>query len=237
MRLTIFALVLLTTSGASAQRFLTGKIYNAQSKELLVSVSIRNISQQKFDLSEENGSFRIQCAPGDKVVFTYVGYWPDTLVIEPDMLAADYPTYLDPKPQTLQTVRVGQLSNYQLDSMARRTEYSWIYDRGKQTLLNDQYKGDGVGIDINIFRNASSADKQRERLKKRLLREEEDFYVDSRFSREYVMRLTHLQGDSLQRFMMEYRPTYEFCRKAAQVDILVYINDSYKKFKEVAPPH
>jgi hypothetical protein len=236
MRCTLLVFLVFLTSQISAQKFLTGKVYNSQSKEVLVSVSIRNISGQKFDLSEENGSFRIQCVPGDRVVFTFVGFWPDTLEIEEAMLSGDYRMYLDPKPQTLQAVRVGQLSNYQLDSMARRQEYAWIYDHGKQSMVSNQYKGDGVGVDINIFRNASSGDKQRERLKKRLMIEEEDYYIDSRFSRDYVTKLTHLQGDSLQRFMMDYRPTYEFCRKAAQVDILVYINDSYKKFKEGTPP-
>jgi hypothetical protein len=30
--------------------------------------------------------------------------------------------------------------------------------------------------------------------------------------------------------MQRFRPTYDFARKAANVDILIFINDSYKKF-------
>jgi len=30
--------------------------------------------------------------------------------------------------------------------------------------------------------------------------------------------------------MMHFRPAYDFCRKAANVDILVFVNDSFKKF-------
>ena len=231
---TIYALLffLLLSFNGHAQQFLTGKIFKNGSTEILVSVSIHNITHQHFDLSEENGSYRIQAMPGDRVIFTMIGYRADTLTVTDDMLSGDYPVYLEPKAQTLQAVTVGSLSNYQLDSMARRNEYSWIYDHGKTPLFERDRKGaDGVGVNIELFRNASAADKQRERLKKRLLKEEQEYYVDSRYSREYIARLTHLQGDSLQKFVTLYRPSYDFCRKAATVDILVFISDSFKKFK------
>ena len=73
-------------------------------------------------------------------------------------------------------------------------------------------------------------------MKKRLVREEEDHYVDYRYSRDYVAKLTHLQGDSLFRFMRDFRPSYDYCRKAATVDILVFINDSFKKFMKGERP-
>jgi len=234
MRTTICAIsfLLLFSLSGSSQQFLTGKVYKRESTEPLVSVSIYNLSRRIHDLSEESGSYRIQVAPGERVSFSSVGYRSDTLTVTADMLAGDYPEYLEPRVQTLQTVTVGSLSNYQLDSMARRNEYSWIYEHGNVNRLEKDRKGaDGVGVSIDLFKNASSIDKQRERLKKRLLKEEQDYYVDSRYSREYVSRLTHLRGDSLQKFVTTYRPTYDFCRKAATVDILVFISDSFKKFK------
>ena len=45
-----------------------------------------------------------------------------------------------------------------------------------------------------------------------------------------MARVTGLKGDSLQRFMYRYRPSYAFCRKATNEDILLYINASLKKF-------
>ena len=67
-----------------------------------------------------------------------------------------------------------------------------------------------------------------ERSQERLLKDEEQHYVDYRFSREYVSRLTHLKGDSLEQFIIRYRPSYDSCRHAANVDILVYISESLK---------
>jgi hypothetical protein len=230
------SILLLSCLSGSAQQFLTGKVRKQASTEILVSVSIYNTTLRKHDLSEENGSYRIQAAPGDRVIFSNVGYRSDTLIITTEMLSGDYPINMEPKAQTLQAVRVGELSNYQLDSMARRQEYAWIYDHGEQKLVEKERKGDGVGINLAIFRHSSSIDKQREGLKKRLMQEEKDDYIEYRYSRDYVAKLTHLQGDSLFRFMRDFRPTYEYCRKAATVDILVFINDSFKKFMKGERP-
>src|ERR1700761_1572124 len=94
---------------ADAQQFLTGKIYKANSTEGLLSVSIHNITQQRYDLSEEDGSYHIQVAPGDHVSFSSVGYMSDAVTITASMLTAAYPVYLEVRAQTLTTVRVGEL--------------------------------------------------------------------------------------------------------------------------------
>ena len=233
MRYLIFSLVafmLLFTLKSSAQQFLTGKVFKKNSTEALVSVSIHNISAQRYDLSEENGSYRMQVVPGDHVAFSSVGYMADTVTVTAAMLTGDFPVYLEVRAQTLKAVRVGEFSNYQLDSMDRRKEYAWVYDHGNTPRMEHERKGDGVGVTLNIFRNASAKEKQRERLEKRLAKEEEEYYIDSRYNKDLVTKITRLKGDSLQQFMTKYRPSIDYCRRAANVDILVYINDSYKQY-------
>src|SRR5258708_92437 len=222
--------LLLSATESSAQQFLTGKVYKKNCTEALVLVSIHNISAQRYDLSEENGSYHIQVVPGDHVSFSSVGYMADTVTVTASMLTADFPVYLDIRAQTLKAVRVGEFSNYQLDSMDRKKEYAWVYAHDNTPRMDPNRKGDGVGVTLNIFRNAGSKEKQREKLEKRLAKEEEEFYIDSRYNKDNVAKYTHLQGDSLKQFMQKYRPSYEYCRRAANVDILVYINDSYKQY-------
>jgi hypothetical protein len=224
-------LLFLCSLTCSAQQFLTGKIYKKNSNETLLSVSIHNITENRYDLSDEDGSYHIQAAPGDHIAFSSVGYRADTLTITASLLTAACPIYLDIRPQELQAVRVGQYSNYQLDSMDRRKEYAWVYEHENTPhVARDRQGADGVGVTLNIFRNTSSAAKQRIHLEKRLAKEEEDYYVDYRYNESYVTKITHLKGDSLKEFMRRYRPSYDYCRKAANVDILVYINDSYKQY-------
>lgn len=232
MRYIIYSAVLLLLSvvDGNAQQFLTGKIYGRGSGDTLISVSIHNITTQRYDLSDEDGSYRIQVSPGDHVAFSSVGYKTDTLTITASILTADYPIYLEIRPQTLKAVRVGEFSNYQLDSLDRHKEYSWVYDHYNTPRVDHDRKGDGVGVEMNIFRNTSTSAKQRERLEKRLQKEEQEYYVDFRYNKDYVSRITHFKGDSLKAFMKKYRPSYDYCRKAAAVDILVYINDCYKLY-------
>jgi hypothetical protein len=233
MRYSLYFIVLLLLGSlrGRGQQFLTGKVFKKNSTEFLISVSIHNITGQRYDLSEENGSYRIQAAPGDHIAFSSVGYMADTITVTASLLTAECPIYLDVRAQTLQTVRVGEFSNYQLDSMDRRKEYAWVYDHENTPhVAKDRQGADGVGVTLNIFRNSGSAAHQRAGLKKRLEKEEEDYYVDSRYNKDYVAKITHLKGDSLLQFMRRYRPSYDYCRKAATVDILVYISDSYKQY-------
>ena len=233
MRYSFYFLVLLLACSLHSwgQQFLTGKVFKKNSTEFLISVSIHNITGQRYDLSEENGSYRIQAAPGDHIAFSSVGYVADTVTVTASLLTAEYTVYLDVRAQTLQAVRVGEFSNYQLDSMDRRKEYAWVYDHDNTPhVARDRQGADGVGVTLNIFRNSGSAAHQRKDLKKRLEKEEEDYYVDSRYNKDYVSKMTHLKGDSLLQFMRRYRPSYDYCRKAATVDILVYISDSYKQY-------
>lgn len=227
---TVILLLLISFSGL-AQTFLTGKVRKKESAEIVVSVSIQNHTQRKYDLSDEGGNYRIPAREGDLLTFSSVGYMTDTLIVTPVMLAGDCPVFLETRIVALPSFQVGSLSNYQLDSMARREEYKWIYERGNVQRVEKERKGDGVGLSLDLFRNASKADRDLEKLRKRLIKEEEQHYVDYRYSREYISRLTHLKRDSLQKFMEQYRPSYDFARKAATVDILIFINDSYKKFR------
>ena len=228
---TILLLVLLSCQGF-AQQFLTGKIRRKDGMEPLTSVNVYNLTLRKHRLSDEAGNYRIQARSGDMVIFSIVGYHTDSIPVTAGILGSDFPVLLDVRVVDLQAVTVGNLSNYQLDSLARRQDYSWIYDSKPQPLLERQRQGDGVGVGLNVIPTGSSDDHhQIADWKKRISHEEEQHYVDFRYSRDYVSRLTHLQGDSLQQFMERYRPTYDYCRKAANVDILVFISDSYKKFE------
>jgi carboxypeptidase-like protein len=224
-------LFLLPSFTGFAQQFLTGNVHKKESPETLNSVSIYNQNQRKHSLSDEKGNYRIIAQPGDIVIFSCVGYHADTIAITDKILSAAFPVSMDLRPVSLEAVTVGNLSNYQLDSLERRQVYGWIYAQEPQPVVEPQRQGDGVGVELNVIPHGSSEVRQRLKLKKRIIREEQQYYVNFRFSADYISQLTHLEGDSLRQFMLRYRPTYDFCRNAANVDILVYINDSFKKFK------
>jgi hypothetical protein len=232
-----FILLLVFSFEGSAQEVLMGKVFKKGSAESLMSVSIQNYSHKKYTESDPGGNFRIPAVEGDTVLFSSAGYKPDTLIVRNYMYFDGFAVSLEPRVMTLAAVRVGAASNYEQDSITRWRDYDGLNPKKPTRLLDKIDKtrqGDGVGISFTP-RLYSSEDKQKIRLKKRLDEEEQDYYVDFRWSPEYVTKLTKFQGDTLKRFMMLYRPTYAFCRSAGSVDMLLYVNDSLIKFRMLKP--
>ena len=233
-RATVYGIssLLLLSSGAVAQDLLHGKVHKKASAEVIMSVSIENLSQKKYNISDMGGNYRIPAKPGDTNIFTSAGYKPDTAFAGAWMFQEQegYTVYMDPNIVELPTVRVGDVSNYQLDSLKRKDEYAYLDQFHKVKLAGGKTFSDGVGISFSPLDYFNRVQVQRRRLQRRLTRDEKDYYIDSRFPRTYVARVTGLKGDSLQIFMYRFRPSYDFCRKASNEDILLYINASLKKY-------
>ncbi len=122
-----------------------------------------------------------------------------------------------------------------MDSLARRNYYNDIFAK-QPGITGRNTPSSGFGISVSPFSFFSREAKQKRLLKKRLLKQEEESYVDRSFPVEWVSRLTGLRGDSLTRFMSLYRPSYKFCRNNNRDKLLLYINDKVKEFKKTDKP-
>ena len=70
----------------------------------------------------------------------------------------------------------------------------------------------------------------------RLVLQEQEKYVDHRFNKGLVRRLTSLTGNELDSFMLVYRPPYFFAVISNDYDFQKYIKDSYERFQKGLPP-
>ncbi len=129
--------------------------------------------------------------------------------------------------------------NYRLDSLRNRQDYAKIFNYQTPTLktVTPQY-GAAVGFDldeiINMFRvkrNRSMASFQR-----RLLMEEQDKYVEFRFNKALVRRLTLLDGAELDSFMRVFKPSYTFTKLAGDYEFRLYIKQALYRFKRGMQP-
>jgi plasmid maintenance system killer protein len=125
-----------------------------------------------------------------------------------------------------------------MDSIQNRVDYAKIfnYQKPKIKTVAPQY-GAAMGFDldeiVNMFRfkrNRSMASFQ-----KRLLMEEQDKYIDHRFSKVLVRRLTLLEGNELDSFMRLYRPSFSFTKLAGDYEFQYYIRTAYFRFKRGLP--
>ena len=65
----------------------------------------------------------------------------------------------------------------------------------------------------------------------RLILQEQDKFIDHRFNKQLVRRLTNLTGEDLDSFMVIYRPSYEFTLLTSDYDFQSYIKKCYEQFK------
>ena len=216
-----------------AQQPLAGKVVKKGSAEILIGVTIANLSQGRHNVSDMGGNYKIAAKPGDTLLFSSAGYQTDTVIVAGYMFTESFLVPLEPHVVALQAVKVDELRNYQLDSIKRREEYSFILDKKHPVkLMNEKRNADGPGLSFSPIGYFSKRERQKRELKKRLRQEEEDYYIDSKFSLSRVSQLTRLSGDSLRIFMWRYRPSYKFCRSAGGQDMLFYINEKLKIYKQ-----
>ena len=68
-------------------------------------------------------------------------------------------------------------------------------------------------------------------LQKRLLSQEQEKYVGYRFTKRTVIKLTHLEGEQLDRFMNFCRPSYEVLGLLNDLELGYYIQKKFEEFK------
>ena len=177
--------------------------------------------------------YEIEVSEKDSIWFSYL----NKPTIKFPVLKINNPVSFDISLQVsvpvLREVKI-KLRNYKFDSLQNRLDYVKIfnYQKPKLKTVAPQY-GAAVGFDldeiINMFRfkrNRSIASFQ-----KRLFLEEQDKFVDYRFSKALVRRLTQLNGNALDSFMQLYRPSFMFTKFAGDYDFQQYIKDSFNRFK------
>jgi hypothetical protein len=231
-RAIIIILSFITLNGElNAQARLNGKIVAATRDSVIVAVNIFNVSQRMSARSAIDGRYSIAAVEGDQIIFSIIGFRPDTVIVTYQMLLTQYDVVLHADVISLKEVKV--MSSYQLDSVARRNYYSHMYEK-LPGITGRNRPADGVGIVLSPVSFFARESRQKRELKKRLARQEQEDFIDHSFPLQWVENLTGLHGDSLRLFMYMYRPSYSFCRKTDREGMLIYVNDKLKEFKNPA---
>ena len=215
-------------STLSAQQSVTGKVYSSINDSIIVDASVLNKRTGRLSGTDNSGKFSMTAIEGDSLIFSATGFEPDTIVIQFHMFLVPVDVTLGPRVISLENVELR--SDYSADSLARRNLYSDIYNQPGITGRNRP--ADGVGISISPLSYFSKAAKQKRELKKRLEKQEQEAFIDYSFPEGWVSSLTGLKNDSLKLFMIRYRPSYEFCRRATRADMIVYVSDKFKEFRK-----
>lgn len=227
----IFLLLHCSYYAFSQQQLIKGKIFSRGTDHVLTGINIHNNSQDIYKSSDSGGNFMIPGKAGDKLIISGIGYYNDTIIVTSFLIDSGCMVNLRERIKVLPTLTVtGNWNKYQLDSIKRQEDYRNIYKKAPAKFAGSHTPENGAGISFSPITYFSKKAKQTRQFKKRQGKNELEYYIDFRFSKEYVCGLTRLKGDSLITFMNKYRPTYLFCRKASAEDMLLYINKCLKIF-------
>lgn len=220
--------ICLLSLSAQAQSVLQGSILGRDSLPL-AGVSIQNINTKAITISGNDGFYAIPANDQDTILFRAIGYV--TLALRAAIIPQSL--YLRPLVTDLHGVEIIK-RNYRKDSLERRVEFQKGFDF-RRPKFGEVVKVIPMGIAINIHQLYKAvsfkSNRKADVFKERLIRDEQDRYVDQHFTPELVARLTGLDGDSLQHFMLRNRPSYAFVTGSSQYDLLVFIREAVERYR------
>jgi hypothetical protein len=209
-------ILLLATSGLYAQTLVKGGVFESGSGIKLENVFVRDMANKQVTLTDKNGRFSINTETGHTLVFTLPGYVADTLYVV-DLSQK----HIELQNQPIQLREVSVVST-RTSSFDPHKEYPDVYEKAKVYPLSPS---------TWFSRDARNA----RRLKKYFQSEQEERQVDKIFTRAYVGSIVPLKGQDLEDFMTMYRPNYKFITSNNSESLAAYVNDSYKKYKDLPP--
>jgi hypothetical protein len=230
--------LVLAGGGAWAQEVtLRGTVYNMYRTRPLEAVSVVSTSG-KGTITDSNGNYTITVRTQDSIYFSYLGRSTVKYPVTTINTQSSFDIALHVDPIELKEVRV-MPRNYHMDSIQNRLDYAKTFDFKKPGFkLTSPSSGAGVGVDLDELINVFRFSRTRRILafQRRLEDEEKDKFIDHRFSRYIVKKITRLDNDELDSFMVKYRPTYFFCEVASDYDFLEYIKLAYQQYKRQGRP-
>jgi hypothetical protein len=213
---------------AAAQVVVKGTVYDKQARYGVRDVSV--VSTSGIGTATDTlGHYSIKVPGNDSIYFSYLG--KTTVKFPVKQLPPDQPLdiSLPVSVDLLPSVTVYKPS-YRADSIANREEYRKVFDYDEGQYFNSPGGGFGMGISFDLLFNARKI-RRLEHFKARLEQEERDKYVDHRFNKALVKRITNLTPPMLDSFMVEYRPTYETLQSfETDYEYYKYIKDFYQVF-------
>jgi hypothetical protein len=129
--------------------------------------------------------------------------------------------------------------SYREDSLEFRNKYAKTFNSTTGGLrMSDgpsALYGGTPGLDpneiINMFRFRRNRNLRA--LQDRLLSQEQEKFINYRFSKSLVKRITGLKdGKDLETFMKAWRPDYEFAAYSTEIEFHTYILEAYRSWKQ-----
>jgi len=234
-KIVIMALLALSAGTVVAQTEIKGTVYDRSLVNEIQGVSVMTTSGAGT-VTDTLGRYHITLSSSDSIYFSYLGKRTQKFPVKDIADPLEYNISLD----AVVTVNLAPVlvtaNSYHLDSLENRLENEKIFDYDGGGVLDNMKTGTGrrmgIGLDMDAFFDAQVG-RSRESVQRYFEEDERQRYVDHRFTKAIVKKLTGLQPPALDSFMHEYRPSYEFTQSCTtDLELYQYIQDWGKSFSQ-----
>ena len=210
-----------------------GRVYDITQKIPLQGVSV--LSSSGYGIQTDTlGAYSIRVNPADSIWFSYLGKETPKYPVKSIVNPAAFDISIQLSAIELPGVTIRQ-PDYHFDSLQNRKEYEKVFNYRKPGLRVSTLPlaaGGGVGVDldeiVNLFRFRRN--RNLKFLQGWLIKEEQEKYIDHRFTKGFVRKLTSMDGDELDAFMKYYRPAYELLVPLNEAELGLYILYCYDEY-------
>lgn len=236
LKTTLLLLAFICTAGQlTAQLTVSGTVFDSSKRNYVEDVRVESTGG-KHTQTDSMGRYKITVSEKDSLTFIYKNKPTQKFIVKDiaDFLQFDISLHVNVKGKysTLKEVVVFARS-YRQDSIENRQTYGDVYNFRKPTIRTGVSPGGAVGADVNEIINMFrfKRNKQLKAFQARLEQQEQDKFVSYRFNKNFIRRITQLQGTELDTFMIRYLPTYEFASTADEITFNKYILNASYAFK------
>jgi methionine-R-sulfoxide reductase len=214
-----------------------GTVFDSTKINLVQDVKVISKSG-RTSFTDSLGRYSILISEQDSLCFVYNNkptlFFAANQITDPEHFDIRLLVKIKSKYQVMEEVVVYS-DTYKLDSAENRSTYARIFNYNKPSLVTTT-SVDGIsGVDLNELINMFRFRRNKSLLafQNRLLREEDEKYVDYRFNKQLVRRITGLKQPYLDSFMVRYRPTAIFVRTTDEIGLIDYILQTSTHFKKI----
>ena len=230
----ILLLLVLLGAGhtAVAQYKVRGTVLDSSRNYPLQAVSVMTTSG-RGTITDGDGQYTIEVNERDSIWFSYLGKPTPRYAVLKIADVTQFDIALKLKADVMEEVRIKNRS-YRMDSIQNRKDYAKIFNYQKVSVGSmTSVNATGAGFDIQELIRLFQFRKNKATLKfqQRLLEQEREKFIDHRFNKGLVMRLTNLDGEELDLFMQKFRPSYEFTAAASDYDFQLYIKKAFEAYQ------
>lgn len=215
---------------------INGTVYDISARRPLEAVGVFSTSG-KWTITDSLGKYAITVLPKDSIWFSLIGKVTMKYPVDTISNLNNFNIMIHVRATELPEVKVRN-SYYKYDSVQNRKDYAKIFDFRKPTIRlsgNPNYNPGGltVGFDLDEIINMFRVKRNRSilSLQRRLLDQEQEKYVNNRYSKQFVRKITKLQSPELDTFMVRYRPEYEVVQLLNDLELGYYVQQSFEQYK------